>query len=93
MDAGAASALRERGVSLLPIGVVACSGEFSRGDLVACATEDGEVFAQGLANYDSTACRKLMGNSVRNAAEITDLIGFSVGPELIHRDNLVILAR
>ena len=93
LDAGAASALRERGVSLLPIGVVACSGEFSRGDLVACATEDGEVFAQGLANYDSTACRKLMGNSVRNAAEITDLIGFSVSPELIHRDNLVILAR
>jgi len=93
LDDGAIDALIRRGVSLLPVGVVAVTGEFHRGDLVECVNTSGEVIAQGLANYDSDACRALVGRSGKSADDIAALVGFSVGPELIHRDNLVVLAR
>ena len=93
LDDGAIDALIGRGVSLLPVGVVAVSGEFHRGDLVECVDKSGKVIAQGLANYDSDACRALVGRSGKSAEDIAALVGFSVGPELIHRDNLVVLAR
>jgi len=93
LDDGAIAALTARGVSLLAIGVVAVNGEFQRGDLVECTDTSGQVIAQGLANYDSESCRALMGRSGKSAEDIAQLVGFSVGPELIHRDNLVVLAR
>lgn len=97
LDAGAASAVVERGVSLLPVGVTAVTGSFQRGDLVVCLDEQGGVIAQGLANYDSESCKALQGKRLakgeHGAADIASLVGFSVGPELIHRDNLVVLAR
>ena len=88
LDAGAAQAVIERGVSLLPVGVREVTGEFRRGDLVACVNEAGTVVAQGLANYDSGACRTLKGAA---GSEIFDRLGFNAGPELIHRDNLVVV--
>ncbi len=93
LDDGAIDALIGRGVSLLPVGVVAVSGEFHRGDLVECTDNAGRVVAQGLANYDSEGCRALVGRRGKSAEDIAALVGFSVGPELIHRDNLVVLAR
>ena len=93
LDDGASEALIARGVSLLPVGVLAVAGKFHRGDLVECTDKSGAVIAQGLANYDSEACKALLGRSGKSAEDISALVGFSVGPELIHRDNLVILAR
>ena len=93
IDAGAAEAIVERGVSLLPIGVVAVKGRFQRGDLVVCVDGQGRTVCQGLANYDSESCRSLLGKSGKSSKDISALLGFSVGPELIHRDNLVVLAR
>lgn len=93
LDAGAASAVIERGVSLLPVGVSAVVGEFQRGDLVVCVDEAGAIICQGLANYDSEACRVLLGKRGQSADDIAALVGFSMGPELVHRDNLVVLAR
>jgi len=75
-------------VSLLPVGVTAVSGEFERGDLVACVDPTGLVIAQGLANYGAKDALALIGVS---SSDVAQVLGFSVGPELVHRDNLVVL--
>ncbi len=88
VDAGAAAAIRERGVSLLPVGVVAVRGKFVRGDLVRCVTESGEAVAQGLVNYSSGEAGRLAGVGTDEMAGILDYVE---EPELMHRDNLVIV--
>lgn len=88
LDAGAAAAMRERGVSLLPVGVVAVRGEFLRGDVVRCVSESGEAVAQGLVNYSSSEAGRLVGAATD---EIFGRLGYVEEPELMHRDNLVIV--
>ena len=88
VDDGAAAAMRERGVSLLPVGVIAVRGEFVRGDLVRCVTERGEAVAQGLVNYSSGEAGRLAGAGTDAMAGILDYVE---EPELMHRDNLVIV--
>jgi glutamate 5-kinase len=88
LDAGAVNALKNRGVSLLPVGVVAVDGEFSRGEVVACQDQEGFVIAQGLTNYSSDETRKMLGVG---SGEIGERLGYSLEPEIIHRDNLVVL--
>ncbi len=90
LDAGAVNALTARGVSLLPVGVTGVSGRFSRGELVRCLDGDGRLVAQGLSNYSSDETLKVLGADSR---EIAARLGYSLEAELIHRDNLVILAR
>jgi len=87
LDAGAVSALRE-GKSLLPIGVVEVQGDFERGAAVACLTPDGHEIARGLANYGSGEARRI---ARRGSQEIEDLLGYIDEPEIIHRDNLILL--
>ncbi len=88
LDEGAVQAVLTRGVSLLPVGVVEVRGQFSRGDVVRCVAADGRLIAQGLANYSSTEIAKLAGAST---SEISARLGFSLEPELVHRDNLVVM--
>jgi glutamate 5-kinase len=88
IDAGAVKALRTQGTSLLPIGVVEVNGAFERGDVVACLDADGREVARGLVNYSSSETRRI---ARRASAEIAQVLGFSEEPELIHRDNLVLL--
>ena len=87
VDAGAAKALRENGVSLLPIGTRAISGKFQRGDLVAVHDEEGNEIARGLSNYDNQEARTIIGHA---SSEIEALLGYVDQPELIHRDNLAL---
>lgn len=87
LDGGAAKVLKESGKSLLPIGVTAVEGEFSRGDLVACVGEDGAEVARGLVNYSAEETRLIMRQP---SARIESLLGYVDEPELIHRDNLVL---
>ena len=88
IDAGAARALARDGKSLLPIGVVSVQGSFARGDAVACVDERGHEVARGLVNYSSDQARLI---ARRPSAEIEALLGFVEEPELIHRNNLVLL--
>jgi glutamate 5-kinase len=88
VDDGAARALAAGGKSLLPIGVVAVDGEFQRGDVVGCVTRDGREIARGLVNYASGDARQIVR---KPTAEIQATLGFIEEPELIHRDNLVLL--
>ena len=88
LDAGAVKALLRDGKSLLPIGVVEVAGEFERGEVVACLDPEGREIARGLANYSSAEARQIMR---RASGEIEAILGYVDEPELIHRDNLVLL--
>ena len=88
VDAGAARVLVEQGVSLLAVGVTAVSGRFSRGDVVRVDNQAGQPIAQGLVNYSSDELQRLQG--VRSEA-FAEHIEHPSEPELVHRDNLVIL--
>jgi len=88
LDDGAVKALTQDGKSLLPIGVLEVHGEFQRGEVVACIAADGRELARGLVNYASDETRKIMR---RPSSEIEGLLGYVDEPELIHRDNLVLL--
>jgi len=88
LDAGAAKALSSGGKSLLPIGVKGVDGEFDRGAVVACVAPDGAEIARGLVNYGAQESRRIAG---RPSSEIESVLGYIDEPELIHRDNLVLL--
>ena len=88
LDAGAVKALTRDGKSLLPIGVTEVAGEFERGAVVACLDPTGREIARGLANYSAGEARKIMR---RPSGEIETILGYVDEPELIHRDNLVLL--
>lgn len=86
LDDGACRVITSSGRSLLPVGVRATSGEFSRGDLVRCVNSDGVEIARGLTNYGSADTQRLLG---RSSADIEEILGFGGEEELIHRDNLI----
>lgn len=88
VDAGAAAKLRGEGKSLLPIGMVTVQGEFHRGDVIAVRDEAGAEVARGLANYSSAEARLI---TRQPSGEISRLLGYVAEPEMIHRDNLVLM--
>lgn len=87
VDAGAAAKLLEEGKSLLPIGMTAVEGEFSRGDVIAVRDERGVEIARGLANYASSEARLICR---KPSSEFERLLGYAAEPEMLHRDNLVL---
>ncbi len=88
VDDGAVAKLRDEGKSLLPIGVTAVEGDFQRGDVIAVRSPAGAVIARGLANYASGEARLI---ARKPSSQIVGLLGFVNEPELIHRDNLVLV--
>jgi glutamate 5-kinase len=88
LDAGAVKALSSGGRSLLPVGVIEVAGEFERGAVVACDDPAGREVARGLVNYSAAETRQIMR---KPSAEIEAILGYVDEPELIHRDNLVLL--
>jgi len=88
LDAGAVKALREQRKSLLPIGVFDVTGEFERGEAVGCCDPDGNEIARGLVNYSAVETRRILKTP---SSEIEAKLGYVDEPELIHRDNLVLL--
>ena len=88
IDAGAVLKLREGGKSLLPIGMVEVQGEFHRGDVIAVLDASGTAVARGLANYASSEARLI---AKKPSTELEKILGFSGEPEMIHRDNMVII--
>ncbi|MFS2006900.1 glutamate 5-kinase [Duganella sp. CT11-25] len=88
LDAGAVQKLTGEGKSLLPIGVVDVKGEFGRGAVITCVSQDGVPVARGLSNYTSAETRRIMR---KPSSEIEAILGFVEGRELVHRDNLVLV--
>ncbi|MBR7890202.1 glutamate 5-kinase [Marinomonas sp. A79] len=88
LDDGAVKALRQEGTSLLSVGVKDAQGTFSRGDMVICVDSKGGLVARGLVNYSVAETLKLLGQP---SSSIGDILGYRGEPELIHRDDLVII--
>ena len=88
LDAGAVKAVREQCKSLLPVGVLAVEGSFERGEVVTCKDESGVECARGLVNYNALDARRIVKTP---SSEIEAKLGYVDEPELIHRDNLVVL--
>lgn len=89
VDAGAVTKLTEEGKSLLPVGMVSVDGDFARGDVIAVRSPDGVEIARGLANYASAEARLICR---KPSTEFEALLGYVAEPEMIHRDNLVVMA-
>ena len=87
VDDGARRVLRERGSSLLAVGVTGCEGEFGRGELIACVDAAGTEIARGLVNYGAADVRRVLGQP---SERFEALLGYASEPELVHRDNLVV---
>jgi glutamate 5-kinase len=88
VDAGAHRAIVEQGRSLLPRGITAVRGAFGAGECVSCLAPDGREFARGLASYGSTEVKKIKG---LHSKEIESALGYRIGDEVIHRDDMVVL--
>lgn len=88
LDDGACKVICQEGKSLLPIGVLNVFGNFERGEVVCCVNNIGVEIARGLVNYSAIEASQLQGKASR---EIESILGYVEEPELIHRDNLVVL--
>ncbi len=88
VDAGAAEALKAKGRSLLPVGVIEVRGVFDRGDIVAIETSSGERLATGLVNYGSTQAEEMFGKTTKQLNQNQLLME---GDALVHRDNMALV--
>lgn len=88
VDAGAAEKIQVAGKSLLPIGMVQVMGEFSRGEVISVYHENSAEIARGLANYTSSEAQLLCK---KPSSEFKRILGYAAEPEMIHRDNMVLL--
>jgi glutamate 5-kinase len=88
VDAGAVRVLLQEGKSLLPVGVTAVEGNFERGEVVSCKSPDGIEIARGLVNYSAAETARILR---KPSSEIEAQLGYVAEPELIHRNNLVLL--
>jgi glutamate 5-kinase len=89
VDEGAAAALRA-GASLLPAGVRRVEGRFTRGDALLVQNEAGLRLAQGLSAYGHAEAALIAGH---RSDEIETILGWRGRDELIHRDDLVLIAK
>lgn len=87
VDDGAARRILQDGKSLLPAGMTAVEGEFSRGEVIAVRNASGQEIARGLTNYAASEARLLCRKA---SADFEALLGYAAEPEMIHRDNLVL---
>ncbi len=88
IDKGAEKALRERGKSLLAVGITAVSGDFSRGEIIAIHNEKGKIIAKGISNYNSRDLAKIHGVA---SQDIQAILGYVLEKHIIHRDNMALL--
>ncbi|MEA9557305.1 glutamate 5-kinase [Xanthomonas nasturtii] len=91
IDAGAATALSDKGASLLPGGVAGAEGDFRRGDMVEIRLRDADgerCLARGVSQYSALDIRRI---ARRHSREIDSVLGYSYGENVVHRDDLVLL--
>jgi glutamate 5-kinase len=89
VDAGARDAVERQNRSLLPIGVVRVTGSFGKGDVVALCDAEGAEFARGLTNYSAADAERIRGLRSDQIAEVLGTVPYE---EVVHRDNLVVIA-
>jgi len=87
VDRGAYLAIKEKGKSLLPAGILGIYGKFEKGDAVFLSYKD-KNFAKGIVNYNSADVEKIKG---KKSHDVSKILECESSPEVIHRDNLVLL--
>jgi len=88
IDGGAETALMKKGSSLLPVGIIRVDGEFGQGEAVSIVDESGRELARGLINFSRDELDKIKG---LKTDRISEVLGYKASPEVLHRDNMVIL--
>jgi glutamate 5-kinase len=86
VDGGAARALRERGTSLLAVGVTGCQGGFTAGDAVEVVADGGVRVGKGISAMSADELRAVAGlqtEAVRRRMP-------DAPPQVIHRDEFVL---
>ena len=78
-----------RGASLLAAGITDVGGDFAAKSTVRVLNAAGREIARGIVAYDSATLNKIKG---RHTSEIAKLLGSNAPEEIIHRDNMVIMA-
>ena len=88
VDDGAERALRERGTSLLPVGIVDVAGDFSAGDAVEvrAARGDPRPIGKGIVNYSAEELRQILGKKSQAVRELIP----RAAEEAVHRDYFVL---
>jgi glutamate 5-kinase len=89
LDDGAVAAVVKRRTSLLPAGITGVDGTFNAGDPVDLLDQTGNIVARGLVNFDAVELPSLLGRSTRDLARE---FGPAYEREVVHRDDLVVLA-
>jgi glutamate 5-kinase len=92
IDPGAGKALRDRGASLLPVGVLDCTDNVRAGDavhVVVRGSDGGQrALAKGISQYDAAEIKRIAG---RASSELEALLGYPGAETIVHRDDLVLL--
>jgi glutamate 5-kinase len=86
LDEGAVAAVFKGG-SVLPVGVVAVVGEFSRGDAVMLLGPDGRELGRGLVAYGSEEAERILRC---RSPEIESRLGYRGRSVMVHRNDLVL---
>jgi glutamate 5-kinase len=85
VDDGAARVLREKGSSLLPVGITGVDGEFEAGEAVEVVA-DGTVVGKGICNYSAAEMRQIQG---LKSPQVRELMPHAA-EEAVHRDYFVL---
>jgi glutamate 5-kinase len=85
VDSGAATVLRKKGSSLLPVGIVEVDGVFAAGDAVEVVAE-GAIVGKGISSYSSQELARVKG---LQSGKVRELLPHA-GEEVIHRDRFVL---
>jgi glutamate 5-kinase len=86
VDDGAARVLREKGSSLLPVGITDIEGEFEVGDAVEVAT-NGSVIGKGIVDFSAVELVRVRGMKSQQVRELLP----HAADEVIHRDRFVLV--
>lgn len=87
IDEGAAKQLSKSGASLLAVGVTGLQKEFDRGSIVQIIGPNSKPLAVGASSYSSDEIKQLIGV---HSHEIEGRLGYTYGPEIVHRDNMTL---
>lgn len=87
VDDGAVIAMKQRGSSLLPKGILHVKGNFSRGEVIRILSTENKVLAHGVSRYNSDAMKMIAGH---HSQQISAILGYEYGPVAVHRDDMII---
>lgn len=89
IDDGARRALRERGSSLLPVGVKKVKGHFDEGDVVNIRDADNRLIGRGIVRYSSGELVRTQGKRSEELEKIPEL-AYLAGIDVVHRDEMIV---